>query len=134
MPYCQNCCRVEVPHQGILCQKCTELTLDRIKNSLKSAPTRPPSSGASDAPECKCKIEIQYEAEPLTVRAILFHCPLHNAAPDLYTALEAILKVMRPGIDGHDDLLHVWLNYPGKPEITPGTLARAALTKARGEA
>ncbi len=55
------------------------------------------------------------------------------AAPDLYQALEAILSVMKPGIDGHDDLLHVWLNHPDKPERTPGSMARAALAKARGE-
>lgn len=55
------------------------------------------------------------------------------AAPDLYEALEALLSVMKPGPDGHDALLHVWLNHPDKPERTPRTMARAALAKARGK-
>ena len=63
----------------------------------------------------------------------LANANLIAAAPDLYEAMEAILSVMKPGIDGHDNLLHVWLNHPEKPERTPGSMARAALAKARGE-
>jgi hypothetical protein len=58
---------------------------------------------------------------------------LLSAAPDLYDALEAILSVMQPGIDGHDDRLHVWLNHPEFPARSPGTMAKAAMAKARGE-
>ena len=55
------------------------------------------------------------------------------AAPDLLAALKAILSVMEPGPDGHDERLHVWLNYPEKPEITPGSMALAAIAKAEGK-
>jgi len=51
------------------------------------------------------------------------------AAPDLYEALEAIVSAAGE----REDALHVWLNYPEKPVRTPGSMARAALAKARGE-
>ena len=104
-------------------------------NDGETVPTPAPATASSDAPGCHCNVEIwnltrhRIEAS-LEVRFL--RCSLHEAAPDLYAALAAILKVMRPGLDGHDDLLHVWLNYPDKPEITPGTLAHAAMAKARG--
>jgi hypothetical protein len=96
----------------------------------KPVPANPPSSGVSDAPGCNCNVEIwnltrrRIEAS-LEVRFL--RCSLHEAAPDLYTALDDLTD-MTVSIDGP------FVDPQFFSELRHRTrLALAALAKARGE-
>ena len=95
---------------------------------------------ASDAPTCKCDVEIRRsKAASRTVHVLM--CPLHTFAPDLYAALEELLKAGQ-----HEGPCDNCDPETGKPYDEAGAceahlkacearrkIAKAALAKARGE-
>ena len=103
--------------------RCSKLHVELKTWTVKPVPDNPPSSGVSDTPGCNCNVEIwnltrrRIEAS-LEVRFL--RCSLHEAAPDLYTALQSMLE-----------------NFGSLATFTSGFeachAAHTALAKARGE-
>ena len=60
-------------------------------------PAHPPSSGVSDAPtapQCSCRPEMRAAKDSMTrIDFVIVRCPLHEAAPALYTALDDLTDI-----------------------------------------
>ena len=94
-------------------------------------PANPPSSGVSDAPGCGCKVEMRSAKDSMCrIDFIIVRCPLHDAASDLYAALDKLTALLLKPISAQStavQLAHVELIERGCED------AKSALAKARGE-
>ena len=128
-------CKANVPLKpatltfGMLCENCGSNRIERQK--AEPVPANPPSSGVSDAPGCGCKVEMRSAKDSMCrIDFIIVRCPLHDAASDLYAALDKLTALLLKPISAQStavQLAHVELIERGCED------AKSALAKARGE-